>query len=77
MYPLDEDELEELGDELGTDAMRIDARRMVAVPTDATRALAPLTDAEEIELTGMVAVKFCVVIGVVPNVPPTGATKIW
>jgi hypothetical protein len=53
---------EELGDELGTDAILNDASLRVAppdeLPTEALRTLALLTEADEIELTGIVALKF-------------------
>ena len=62
-----------LGVELGTDAIRSEASRTVGPLTDALRTLALLTDADVIELTGIVALKFVVVIGVELNVPPTGA----
>ena len=54
---LDEALGEGLEDEPGTDAMRIEAVRTVAVRTDALRALELFTDAEAIELTGIVALK--------------------
>ena len=62
-YPLELDELDEaLGEEVGTDAIRIEAIRTVALFTlaltaEALRTLAPLTEADAIELTGIVALK--------------------
>jgi hypothetical protein len=68
------DELDGLGDEEGTEAARNDAKRITGPFIDALRTFALFTDAEEIELTGIDALKLLVVIGVELNVPPTGAT---
>ncbi len=59
---------------MGTDAIRIDAARIEAVRTVALFVDELLTEADEIELTGIVADRFCVVIGVLAKVAPTGAT---